>query len=392
MHFAFRSALCPRLSALLNPTAQDAPPVMDDTTPEPSPTRPRRLARRASTLLACFALIHPAARALARLDWRLDLVTHFYVAAWIGSLAALAALALARRRRLALAFAALAVWQAGLVVRCWLPGPSRPAAASPRLRLLVANVYKNNRDYEAIAALIRRERPDVVGFVEVLPHLVAGMEKTGVHRDYPYRYYHAVGVAGLALWFHEQPAEVREPVIFASKGNPVFRATVRLGDREVRLWLVHPPNPIGDGRERANPDLEALGLAAGVEQGTRIVAGDLNRTEGSPYFADFVAESGLVDSRLGFGPQPSWPSWSPYRIPIDHAFVSRDLAVVSRRLGPTIGSDHFPLILDVAFAEPLAEGGGPTSTSSANRAAHQSSSSGGPAGSSENFARSAARR
>ena len=364
---------------------------MDDTTPEPSPARPRRLARRASTLLACLALIHPSARALARLDWRLDLVTHFYVAAWVATLAALAALALARRRRLALAFAALAVWQAGTVVRYWLPGPSRPSA-SPRLRLLVANVYKNNRDYDAIAALIRRERPDVVGLVEVLPHLAAGLEATGVAKEYPHRYYHSVGVQGLALWFRERPGAVEEPAIFAPKGNPVYRATVRLDGRDVRLWLVHPPNPIGDGRERANPDLKALGLAVGAERGTKIVAGDLNRTEGSPFFADFVRDSGLVDSRLGFGPQPSWPSWSPYRIPIDHAFISGDLAVVDRRIGPSIGSDHFPLILDVAFAEPWAEGIAPTSTSSANRAAHQSSSSGGPAGSSENFARSTARR
>ena len=358
---------------------------MDDPTPEPLTARPRRLARWASTSLAGLALIHPAARTLARLDWRFDLVTHFYVAAWVASLAAVAVLMRARRRRLALAFAALAVWQTGTVARLWLPAKAEPGAPSPSLRWIVMNVYKNNKNYDAIAALIRRERPDVVGFVEVLPHLLAGLEATEIARDFPHRYYHSVGVQGLALWFRARPAEIDEPAIFAPKGNPAYRATVRLGGRDVRLWLVHPPNPIGDGRERANPDLKALGLAVGAERGTKVVAGDLNRTEGSPFFADFVRDSGLVDTRLGFGPQPSWPSWSPYRIPIDHAFISGDLAVVDRRIGPSIGSDHFPLILDVAFA-------GPTSTSSANREAHQSSSSGGPAGSSENFARSTARR
>ena len=372
---------------------QDAPPVMDeDATP---PARPRRLARRISTALAALALVGPIARLCARLDWRLDLVTHFYVAAWVATLAAAVALVLARRRRLAAAFAVLAVWQAGTVVRCWGPNPARPES-SARLRLLVANLYKNNRDYDAIAALIRRERPDVVGLVEVLPHLVAGLETTGVHRDYPYRYIHPVGVQGLALWFRERPVSVEEPTIFAPKGNPVYRATVRLDGRSVRLWLAHPPNPIGAGRERANPDLEALGRAVGGERGSRIVAGDMNRTEGSPYFGDFLRASGLRDSRVGFGPQPSWPAWSPYRIPIDHAFVSGDLAVVGRRPGPSIGSDHFPLILDVAFAEPLAPGAGvgagPASTSSANREAHQSSSSAGPAGSAENLERSTARR
>jgi endonuclease/exonuclease/phosphatase (EEP) superfamily protein YafD len=325
---------------------------------------------------------------MARLDWRLDLMTHFHVAAWIVTLAAVAALAWVRRYRIALAFSVLAVVQAEPILRYELPNPVRPSSSAPRLRLLVANVFKNNREYEAIAGLIRRERPDVIGFVEVLPHLVAGLEKTEVHRDYPHRYYHPVGVQGLALWFRERPSSVEEPAIFAAKGNPVYRATVRLGGRDVRLWLAHPPNPIGDGRERANPDLEALGRAVGKERGSRILVGDMNRTEGSPYFADFLRDSGLRDSRLGFGPQPSWPAWSPYRIPIDHGFVSKDLAVFGRRLGPAIGSDHLPLILDVTFAEPP----GVESTSSANRAAHQPSSSDGPAGSSENLARSTARR
>ena len=253
----------------------------------------------------------------------------------------------------------------------------------------MANVYKNNRDYAAIAALIRRERPDVLGFVEVLPHLVAGLEATDVVRDYPYRYDHPVGVQGLALWFRERPVAVEEPAIFAPEGNPVYRTTVRLDGRDVRVWLVHPPNPIGAGHTRANPDLKALGLAVGRERGPRVVAGDMNRTEGSPYFGDFLRDSGLRDSRLGFGPQPSWPSWSFYRIPIDHAFVSDDLAVVSRRPGPPIGSDHLPLLFEVSFAGPPA---GADSNSSANREAHQSSSSAGPAGSAENLERSTARR
>lgn len=370
---------------------QDAPPAGEDP-PASSRRRSRRLARWAATALAGLALVHPTARLLARFDWRFDLVTHFYVAAWLATLAAVAALALARRGRLALAFGMLALGQAGPVVRYWGNNPARAAAASPRLRILVANVYKNNRDYDAIAALIRRERPDVVGLVEVLPHLVAGLEKTGVTRDYPFRYDHPVGVQGLALWFRERPAKVEEPAIFAPKGNPVYRATVRLGGRDVRLWLVHPPNPIGDGRERANPDLAALGRAVGADRGSRIVAGDMNRTEGSPFFGHFLRDSRLRDSRLGLGPQPSWPSWSPYRIPIDHAFVSDDLAVVDRRLGPSIGSDHFPLILEVGWAASPDPGGGPALTSSANREAHQSNSSGGPAGSAENFARSTARR
>ena len=218
----------------------DAPSVTDDALPEPVPARPRRLVRWAATSLAGLALIYPAARQLARLDWRFDLVTHFYVAAWVASLAAVAALALARRRRLALAFALLAAWQAGTVVRCWLPAPGRPGASEPRLRLLVANVYKYNHDYEAIAALIRRERPDVVGFVEVLRHLAEGMERTDVRDDYPYRYYLPVGGQGLALWFRERPGGCGAASDLRAEGEPGLPGD-RPARRPRRPALARPP-------------------------------------------------------------------------------------------------------------------------------------------------------
>ena len=104
------------------------------------------------------------------------------------------------------------------------------------------------------------------------------------------------------------------------------------------------------GRHRSTPELAALADRIGRTSGSQLVIGDLNRTDGSPFFHDFLQISGLRDSRLGFGRQASWPVWSPYRISIDHAFATSDLAIIDRRLGPDIGSDHFPLIIDVAPA------------------------------------------
>jgi endonuclease/exonuclease/phosphatase (EEP) superfamily protein YafD len=36
-------------------------------------------------------------------------------------------------------------------------------------------------------------------------------------------------------------------------------------------------------------------------------------------------------------------------VPLDHCLISNGLAVRARRLGPSIGSDHFPLVFDVAI-------------------------------------------
>ena len=113
------------------------------------------------------------------------------------------------------------------------------------------------------------------------------------------------------------------------------------------LWNARKnPNPLLHPH-RATPDLRATGEFIGRSDGSNLVMGDLNRTDGSPHFAAFVRAIGLRDSRLGFGSQPSWPSWSPYRVAIIDAgrvlrtgaldeLLGDDAAVVTVRHGRSL--------------------------------------------------------
>ena len=68
--------------------------------------------------------------------------------------------------------------------------------------------------------------------------------------------------------------------------------------------------------------------------------------------AGLVSEGGLRNSQIGFGLQPSFSAKSifPLRVPIDHLLHSEDIRVRDRRLGPAMGSDHFPLVVDLQYA------------------------------------------
>jgi endonuclease/exonuclease/phosphatase (EEP) superfamily protein YafD len=77
--------------------------------------------------------------------------------------------------------------------------------------------------------------------------------------------------------------------------------------------------------------------------------GDLNATPFSPRFKNLLIDCGLRDSSLGFGITRTWHSEIPLLgLPIDHILVSRDLAVISREVGPKVGSDHRPVMVRVA--------------------------------------------
>jgi endonuclease/exonuclease/phosphatase (EEP) superfamily protein YafD len=318
--------------------------------------RARRLATLRRTLpwlLTAAALVHPLASLLARYDWRADLLTHFQEPAFAVSICAVIALAW-RHRILAVAFAVLALFQLLALMRYEgrNPVPADPYGLS-RLHIVMANVMAFNEDHARLAEVIQTEKPDIVGLVEVTRSWIDDL--ADVRRQYPYRVEVPIGSRGLALWFRQPPLSIDPPVVLTPNGNAVLHAQVQLGGRPRHLWLVHPPNPLDyRGRHGSNSELTALATRISQTSGSKLVIGDLNRTDGSPFFREFLRISGLRDSRLGFGRQPSWPVWSPYRIAIDHAFLSSDLAVVDRRLGPDIGSDHFPLIVDVApGAEPI---------------------------------------
>lgn len=311
--------------------------------------RRRRLAQWLPMVFTSLALVHPLAGLLAGLDWRADLLTHFQEPALAITLIALAA-AIRRYRRLAGALAVIAVVQAAPLFRYSGANPVPPAPGAPeRLRVLMANVLADNGNHQYLRDLIRREQPDVVGLVEITVGWIKGLDD--VRRDYPYRMELPIGPQGLALWFRRPPRVLDSPELLTHEGNAVLHAVLDFAGRPRHIWLVHPPNPLGErGRRVSNGDLAALAARVDATGGSQLVIGDLNRTDGSPHFREFLRVSGLRDSRLGFGKQPSWPSWSPYRIAIDHAFLTADLAVAARRLGPNIGSDHQPLILELAPA------------------------------------------
>ena len=79
-----------------------------------------------------------------------------------------------------------------------------------------------------------------------------------------------------------------------------------------------------------------------------IVAGDFNVTPWSQHFHTALARSGLNDCAAGHGLAPSWPSqFPPLGIRIDHCWASQHWRSTDVRLGPSLGSDHLPLIADL---------------------------------------------
>ncbi len=110
------------------------------------------------------------------------------------------------------------------------------------------------------------------------------------------------------------------------------------------------------GYESRNDTLvNAIGHGSRELGGPLVVAGDLNVDIWSPWYEEMIENSGLRDARRGFGVFPSDWQWAEPPLqrvvgrPIDHCLVSPEIRVDDFRLGPHLGSDHLPVVVDLAF-------------------------------------------
>jgi endonuclease/exonuclease/phosphatase (EEP) superfamily protein YafD len=115
--------------------------------------------------------------------------------------------------------------------------------------------------------------------------------------------------------------------------------------------LAHVLAPTGPGRA-ALRNRQLGKIAKRLREDTsaeRILVGDLNSTPWSPYYSDLVSVAALKNAAHGFGYHATWPATLRlFGIPIDHCLVSGGLRVRSFRTGRDFGSDHLPLIVDLA--------------------------------------------
>lgn len=284
---------------------------------------------------------------LDRVSWVFEAATLFRLQ-YAVVLLVVGALALALRRpRLTLAALLLAAVNI-VVIAPWQDAPRTAASLrGPTLRIVAFNVESSNHHYNRLAPLVSSLRPDVLGLIELTPGWARAAANAST-RVRPRRFVAQPGAYGMGILSASRPTTLTARR-FPADGPTALVARFRIRKQPVTFVLVHVHTPFaGSVHER---ELRAL-AAARPRLGSRlIVCGDFNTVPWAAQFEDFAHAAGLTDVFRGAWHTHSWPSFSPVLgALIDHCLISNGLVVRDRRLGPSIGSDHLPLVLDVGIA------------------------------------------
>ena len=279
--------------------------------------------------------------------------------AGLGLLATAAMLAAARRTRTDRAItAALAASVAYHAVRILPYTPLYPtqvpgaggAPAERRVRLLIANVLQENRRADRVLQVIRDADPDVVCLVETDAWWARAMAP--LQRDYRWSRQHPLENHYGMVLYSRLPMVSCDVRFRVSPDVPSMRAVVRLrsGD-EIVIYALHPPPPLPNSPSYGrDAELVLTGMELHDEGKPAIVVGDLNDVAWSYTTKLFQRLSHMVDPRVGRGMFSSFHAEQPLaRYPLDHVFHTRDFTVRELRRLPYTGSDHFPILVELAF-------------------------------------------
>jgi endonuclease/exonuclease/phosphatase (EEP) superfamily protein YafD len=221
-----------------------------------------------------------------------------------------------------------------------------------RLRLLICNVQMENTAYGRLLRLVTDTDPDILLAVETDERWLRALEPLAA--DYPYGLRQPQSDWFGMLLFSRLPLRDARVEFLVQDDVPSVFAELELAGARVLLCGLHPRPPEPLRNQDSTPrdaELVLVGRWIAKQNGAPVVvAGDLNDVAWSATTQLFLRLSGLLDPREGRGLYSTYNARNPLvRWPLDHLFHSNHFRLVELRRCDDIGSDHFPVLVELSY-------------------------------------------
>ena len=223
-------------------------------------------------------------------------------------------------------------------------------------RIMMLNVLKSNKHYDDVIDYVQEHDPDMFIAIEADQAWTEGLNP--IRADYSYRQIvDDRGTASIAV-YSRIPFDSVDVHHSTRHRLPSLDLKVTIDQEPIHICATHPYVPLT--RETARMRNEQLREISHLmsHQGSRILLGDFNCTPWSPHFVDVLRAADVTPAGYGRGLRPTWyrraRAYGPllktwvFALKLDHVLLSDDLRAVNHLIGPCLGSDHRPIIVDFA--------------------------------------------
>lgn len=291
---------------------------------------------------------------LGRWVWWLDVLANFR-AQYVVALAVLGLIIMMSKwRKTGYAVLGVALINLVAVLPLYIGSPADASVDSPSMRVMSFNLYSSNESFSDVIEYISTIEPDMVLLHEASRPWEVAVEAAGLDYDV-IRPRSDDLIFGTLVLVRAEDVEAVSYGFSASSPRAVELGFTPDGwSTPISALGVHALAPTDQERaDFRDAQIAFAGQWASGQTGPHFVVGDLNSTPWSWPFRRLTSSTGLLNSQGGFGLQPSFSAETNLllRVPIDHLLHSAELEVTDRQLGPALGSDHFPLVVDLQLAD-----------------------------------------
>lgn len=234
----------------------------------------------------------------------------------------------------------------------------KPLQPAPdfKLRALSINVKTSNRAFSKVIDYVKGADADVVLLLEVdkrWADALAPLKGLYPHSSFESREDN-FGVAFLSriALISSEIAMFAAPNEPDDIGIPAPIVVVNHGGKAIRVIGAHPIPPSGRlNSQWRDHEFSRIAKITRESDEPVLLMGDLNVTPWSSGMRILTGSSNLRLPLAHYARSPSWMVNSPLAIPIDHALATPPLVILRRDVGPDVGSDHRPIVVEVGWAE-----------------------------------------
>lgn len=221
--------------------------------------------------------------------------------------------------------------------------PEQAESDTQTTRVVWANLLRRQDSLDMIAALARTEGADIVTLTELPPDRIDAVRRA--FPDFACFIADADETSPLATLI-----AAREPCVGGAAAEITRAYAAHYADVGIyRIAAVHGQPPWDNERTADRNEVNNAGADIVATHPHGVLVGDFNATPWSPAMLR-LRSLGLSRAACGGPITRTWRStgFPHYALPIDHVLATNSVRITSCRVGPAMGSDHFPLIFDIS--------------------------------------------
>ena len=219
---------------------------------------------------------------------------------------------------------------------------------SRQIKILVFNVWQKNEQYQKVSDFLMDEKADIVFLLETNQPWYHGL-KSVIH-EYPHVITSITNDTYGLILMSKLDVQDQQVNHIITDNIPSMEMRFIKNGKEIMLYGLHPKPPIiGESIYSSKKDKEFQKIASRINENSELLGhlaiGDYNEVSWGRTFKSFWKSANLKDPRRGRFFKPTFPSYLPIRVPLDHVLCSNDFEFVNFEVKDNLGSDHFPIVV-----------------------------------------------